>query len=113
MTTENVLELTEEKVELYRRLTDDALILLAQSPSDLDTEAELEAIKKTTQPFFVLSWKDKIQSLHQTLWVLDEMNGNEKVIQGIHQILQTLNNEEQAEILEKLVQHCITEYTTL
>ena len=45
--------------------------------------------------------------------MLDEMNSNEKVIQGICLILQTLNSEEQAETLEKLVQHCINEYITL
>ena len=93
-------------------MTDDELILLAQSSSDLVTEEEVEEIEETTPLSFVFSCKDKIQSLHQTLWVLDEMNGNEKVIQGICQILQTLNKE-QAEILERLVQHCITEYTTL
>ena len=60
MSVENFLNPAEESVELYGRLTDDELILLAQSSSDLVTEAEVEKVEETTQSLFVLSWKDKI-----------------------------------------------------
>ena len=60
MSIENFLNPAEERVELYGRLTDDELILLAQSSSDLFTEAEVEKVEETTQSLFVLSWKDKI-----------------------------------------------------
>ena len=80
MSIEKFLDPAEERVEPYGRLTDNELVLLAQSSSDLVTEAEVEKVEETTQPSFVPSWKDKIQSLCQMLWVLDEMNVNAKVI---------------------------------
>ena len=98
MLTENFLDPAEERVELYGRLTDSELILLAQSSSGLLTKAKVQEVEKITQYSFVFSQKNKIQSLRQTLWVLDEMNGNEKVIQDICQILQTLYSEKQAKI---------------